>query len=166
MAVYVLDTNLFIQAHKAIYPLDVFTSFWDTLKELAEQDHIISIDKVKDEIDEIEDGLKSWIETNLPDRFFKETSTPEIIDKYSQLPHWAESRADHYQRAAIDEFLEFKKADAWLVAYCLETGDTLVTQEVSNPERKNKIPLPEVCIAHGVEYCDMMEMLRNLHIQL
>ncbi|MEX0771303.1 MAG: DUF4411 family protein, partial [Balneolaceae bacterium] len=36
MPVYVLDTNIFIQAHRVTYPLDVATSFWNALKKLAE----------------------------------------------------------------------------------------------------------------------------------
>lgn len=37
MPLYVLDTNVFIEAHRDTYPLDVATSFWNTLKKLAEE---------------------------------------------------------------------------------------------------------------------------------
>lgn len=165
MPVYVLDTNLFIQAHRVSYPLDVVTSFWKKINVLAEREQIISVDKVKDEIDRNEDELKRWIDANLPPHFFKETKSEDIIEKYAHLAPWAESKADHYQRGAIDEFLEFKNADAWLVAYCMVTGDMLVTQEVSNPDQKNKIPLPQVCIEFNVQYCNMIEMFRNIQEQ-
>jgi len=36
MKQYILDTNFFVQAHRAHYPFDVFPSFWSKIKELAE----------------------------------------------------------------------------------------------------------------------------------
>jgi hypothetical protein len=44
MAVYVLDSNFFIQAHRATYPLDIATGFWNKVKHLAESGSLISID--------------------------------------------------------------------------------------------------------------------------
>lgn len=162
MPLYVLDTNVFIQAHRSNYPLDVATSFWNTIKQLAADGHIISIDKVKDEMDRNEDELTAWVDANLPEEFFKNTNDQSIVDEYGLMAPWAESRSDHYQRGAIDEFLAFERADAWLVAYCKSTGDTLITQEVSNPRQKNKIPIPEPCNYYGIRYLNMIEMFREL----
>lgn len=47
MGIYVIDSNFFIQAHRANYPLDIAFSFWNKVKQLAEDGKIISIDKVK-----------------------------------------------------------------------------------------------------------------------
>ncbi len=47
MSVYVVDSNFFIQAHRATYPLDIAFSFWKKVKQLAEEGKIISIDKIK-----------------------------------------------------------------------------------------------------------------------
>lgn len=165
MPLYVLDTNVFIQAHRDTYPLDVATSYWNTVKNLAEEGKIISIDKVKAEIDRNEDELKEWVEANLPDDFFKSTEEEEILNNYGLMAPWAESKSDHYQRGAIDEFLEFENADAWLVAWCKATGDTLVTQEVSKPGQKNRLPIPQVCQHFNVPYCNMIEMFRSLRVQ-
>lgn len=142
MPLYVLDSNIFIQAHRVSYPLDIVTSFWNTLKRLAEEEKIISIDKVRDEIYNNEDALKEWIDTNLPERFFRTTEDQAILDEYRLMVPWAESKSDHYQRGAINEFLDFNNADTWLIAYCKSTGATLVTQEVSNPRQKNRVPIP------------------------
>jgi len=165
MPLYVLDTNVFIEAHRDSYPLDVATSFWNTLKKLAEEEKIISIDKVKAEIDRNEDELNKWIEAHLPEDFFKNTEEGKLLNNYGLMAPWAESRSDHYQRGAIDEFLEFDNADAWLVAWCKATGDILVTQEVSNPQQKRRIPLPEPCNALDVKYCNMIDMFRALQVQ-
>src|SRR5690625_4014995 len=165
MPLYVLDTNVFIQAHRSAYPLDVATSFWETIKHLADEVKIISIDKVKDEITKNEDELTLWIDSNLPEDFFKSTDRQEVIDEYALIAPWAESRSDHYQRGAIDEFLQFNNADAWLIAYCKQSGDTLVTQEISNPYQKRRVPIPEPCSNFDVNYCNMITMFRALGVK-
>ncbi len=58
MNVFLVDANFFIQAHRAIYPLDVATSFWKKVKYIADNGTIISLDKVKNEIYRNEDDLK------------------------------------------------------------------------------------------------------------
>jgi hypothetical protein len=50
MVVYILDSNFFIEAHRVSYPVDVAYSFWNKVKQLAENGTIISIDKVRNEI--------------------------------------------------------------------------------------------------------------------
>ena len=165
MPLYVLDTNVFIQAHRDSYPLDVAISFWNTIKQLAAEGKIISIDKVKDEIEENEDKLKEWIEAHLPEDFFKSTGEQDILNNYGLMAPWAESKSNHYQRGAIDEFLEFDNADAWLIAYCKATADTLVTQEASKPGQKNRIPIPQVCQDFNVPYCNMIELFRELQVK-
>lgn len=47
MAKYLLDSNIFIQAHRMYYPFDVVPSFWNKILELSNKGIIISIDKVK-----------------------------------------------------------------------------------------------------------------------
>ncbi len=55
-----LLSNFFIEAHRATYPLDVAHSFWNKVKQLADDGKIVSIDKVKSEIyDDHEDALKN-----------------------------------------------------------------------------------------------------------
>ena len=139
MGVYVVDSNFFIQAHRANYPLDIATSFWNKVKQLAEQGKIISVDKVKKEIYDHQDELKQWCEDNLPEDFFKDTQ--EVIADYGQVVVWANSRSAHYSATALAEFLDADEADAWLVAYAHadKANRIIVTHEKSQPDRKNKI---------------------------
>jgi hypothetical protein len=162
MSVYVLDSNFFIQAHRASYPLDIATSFWAKVSQLANSGKIISIDKVQDEIYQNEDDLKAWCVSNLPNNFFKDTSG--VITQYSTIASWANSKSSHYLPRALGEFLNAQRADAWLLAYVLEnlSHKTLVTYEVSDPNSKRSIKIPDVCIAKGIEYCNTIDMLRQL----
>ena len=164
MGVYVIDSNFFIQAHRDTYPLDVAFSFWNKVKQLADEGKIISIDKVKDEIYDKNDALEAWCIENLPEGFFKDTSG--IMNEYIQVTGWAVSKASHYLPAAINEFLAFDEADAFIISYVLadKFNRTLVTQEVSEPNRKSKIKIPEPCNALSIRYIKVMEMFRELGV--
>jgi hypothetical protein len=162
MPVYVLDSNFFIQAHRFHYPIDVAAGFWNKVRQLAHEGRVISIDKVKRELYDKNDALEEWCRGNLPDDFFKDTSV--VMASYSQVSAWAVSRSGHYLPNALNEFLDAEEADAFLVAYCLAdpTSKFVVTQEVSEPNRQNKIKIPEACIALNVPYVNTIQMFRQL----
>ncbi len=162
MAVFVVDSNFFIEAHRITYPLDIAIGFWNKVKQLANSGAIISIDKVKKELYDQNDELEAWCRANLPDDFFK--STAEVMAEYGIVTTWAISRSKHYLPYALNVFLDADEADAFLVAFCLadSAGRTVVTQEVSEPNRKSKIKIPDACIALNVNYVNTLEMFRQL----
>ena len=162
MEVFVLDSNFFIQAHRVSYPLDIAFSFWKKVKQLAGQEKIISIDKVKNELYDKNDKLEYWCRGNLPENFFKDTS--HIMREYGQVSAWAISKNHHYLPNALNVFLDADEADAFLVAYDLadKTNRIVVTHEISNPNQKNKIKIPEPCNALGISFCNTIGMFRRL----
>ncbi len=162
MPVYVLDSNFFIQAHRFHYPIDVASGFWNKVQQLANAGTIISIDKVKGELYDKNDALEAWCRANLPRDFFK--STAEVVTEYGRVTAWAVSRVDHYLPMALNEFLSADEADAFVVAYCLAdpSNRIVVTQEISQPNRKNKVKIPDVCIAMHVSYVNTINMFRQL----
>lgn len=162
MSVYVLDSNFFIQAHRIHYPIDVAAGFWNKVRQLAEVGRIISIDKVRKELYDKNDILEDWCRKNLPEDFFKDTSI--VMDAYTRVIAWAMSRSGHYLTNALNEFLNADEADAFLVAYCLadNTNRFVVTQELSEPNRQNKVKIPDACIALNVSYVNTIEMFRQL----
>ena len=162
MSVYVVDSNFFIQAHRLNYPLDVASSFWSKVKQLANDGKIISIDKVKQEIYQNEDDLKQWCVSNLPLDFFKDTAP--IMFEYGQVAAWAASQNHHYLPNALAEFLHADEADAYIVAYVLSdtTARVVVTQEISEPNRRNKVKIPEACNALNVQFLNVIKMFRKL----
>lgn len=161
MQVYVVDTNFFIQAHRVHYPMDVFPGFWKKVKELADRGILVSIDRVKKEIEKNEDDLKVWVNEQLATDFFKSIET---LDDYRRVIAWANRRRDHYLTRAIEEFSDYESADAFLIAYCLRDVDNriLVTQEVSDAKRKNKIKIPDVCNEFNIRYVNTVQMFRAL----
>lgn len=159
---FIVDSNFFIQAHRSIYPLDVVPSFWLKIKSLASVGIIISIDKVRLEIFDNsahQDELKDWCQSNLPDDFFK--STDAVLNDYISIVNWVTSSS--YMDRAKQEFLETDLADPWLVAFAMNNVWTIVTYEKSEPNRKNKIKIPEVCQRSNVRNINTIEMLRELN---
>ena len=163
MAVYILDSNFFIEAHRVSYPLDIAFSFWNKVMGLAAEGKIISIDKVKNELFGKNDPLENWCREKLPSGFFKDKSS--VITAYQQVANWAYSRRDHYNQAAIDQFLDADKADAFIVAFALfdSSERVVVTHEISNPNQRSKIKIPDAGHALGVRVIRVMDMFRELN---
>ncbi len=162
MQVFLVDSNFFIQAHRATYPLDIATGFWNKIKEIANSGIIFSIDKVRNELYNKNDELEYWCKANLPENFFKDSSNK--INEYTQISNWAISKADHYMPNAINEFLDADEADAFIIAYALSDKEkiTIVTQEISQPGRKSKIKIPEPCKDFEIKYLNTIDMFRQL----
>lgn len=160
---FVLDSNFFIQAHRMYYPLDVVRNFWVKITDLANRGLIVSIDKVRDEILLNKDDLSEWCENNLPKEFFKNTSV--LIREYAIISNWAHSRSSHYNPAALNEFLDSNEADAWLIAYALANHCKIVTHETSEPNRKTKVKIPDVCLPFGISCVNTIDMFRLLNEQ-
>jgi hypothetical protein len=158
---FLLDSNVFIQAHRMYYPFDVFPSFWDKLIELSNNGKIFSIDKVKKELcdNPNEDDLSIWCNQTINSTFFCDSSAS--IDKYMLIAKWTNEHK-LFQQNAKDEFLATDLADPWLIAYALKNDCIIVTNETSQPNRKNKIKIPEPCDEFGVQYMSPIQMLRDL----
>ena len=164
MAVCLVDSNFLIQAHRATYPMDVVPGFWSTVKRLADNGDIISIDKVKKEIYSQNDTLTNWCKANLADTFYHDTAS--VMTEYGMVSNWAISKSSHYLSNAINEFLSADEADAYLVAYALAdaTNRTIITHERSEPNGKKKIKIPEACDELGVSYLNTIDMFRSLGV--
>lgn len=162
MAVYVVDSNFFIEAHRTTYPLDIATGFWNKVKELAHSGKVVSIDKVKKELYDKNDALEAWCRANLPQNFFK--STAEVMPQYAQVVNWGPTRRPEYLPQALNEFLDADEADAFLVAYALaDVSDRiLVTQEIGSSVKINKVKIPDACDALNVRYMKTLEMFRDM----
>jgi len=164
--IYLIDSNTFMTAARNFYSFDFGEKFWDFLIQEARNGNLASIDKVLKEINKGGDKLAKWANEKFLN-FFLNTEDDQVIQKYAELMQWAEKQSNHYTRNAIDEFMKEDNADPWLIAYSLAKKNiTLVTFEKENKGRKNKIPIPNVCLYFKIEYCDLYQMLKELKFQL
>ena len=174
---YVLDTNVFIDAANAYYAFDLAPGYWDFLVQLFDSHHAVSIKSVYDEIDSAsedeidsasedeidsasdDDPLKVWAKLNR--KHFVDLD-PHVVGCYQRVMRWA--REQNYTASAISEFQSV--ADSWIVAYALANNWVVVTHEKSAPKSKNRIKIPDACVALGVECLNPFMMLRDRGMSL
>lgn len=154
------DTNIFVESKKNL-PMDVWPTFWTKMIELINSGNIYSIDKVKEEIDRGGDELTDWLHNNAPRGFFL-TQDIAVMTKLAETIAWAQNSTVHFSQAAIFDYINV--ADSYLVATAAARRMVLVTYEKSNPQRRNRVMIPDACNAIGVRTCDLNTALRELGI--
>ena len=158
---YVLDTNVFIDAANTYYAFDLTPGYWDFIVGLFDSQCAVSVRPVYDElvcVDD-EDPLKAWAKRNS-----KHFVVPDarVVASYQQVMTWAQRQS--YKPSAIKKFQSV--ADSWIVAYALANNWVVVTHEKSAPKSKNRIKIPDACVALGVECLNPFMMLRDRGMSL
>lgn len=155
---YLLDSNVFIEAKNRYYAFDLVPGFWEWLDSASDAGVIGSIDQVRHELTRGTDDLSKWA-SGRPDVF--RPADELVVKKLAELSVWANGAG--YTSAAVSEFLSV--ADYYLVAHAAAYGDTVVTHEQPQAAAKKRILIPNACIAMGVKYCDTFTMLRSGSVQ-
>lgn len=156
--VYVLDSNVFIEAARRYYAFDLVSDFWEGLIWHADEGRILSIDRVKKELKKGQDELWNWARDCFS-HAFTSADDADVIAAYTAIMIWAQNE-EQFSEAAKASFA--KGADAWLVAYAKAKGCVVVTQERPERDAKNRIKIPNVCQAFEVPFIDTFGMLRKL----
>ncbi len=157
---YLFDTNIFVESKKNL-PMDIWPTFWTRMDELINSGSIHSIDKVKEEIDKGKDELTNWIHDKAPRGFFL-TQDSVVLDKLAETIDWARNTPIQFTPSAISDYA--KAADSFLVATAAARNMVTVTYEKSNPQRRNRVMIPDACDAMGVRCCDLNTALRELGV--
>lgn len=158
---YLLDANVFIEAHRRYYAFDICPGFWNCMLYHSQESVIYSIDKVRDEL-KTGDKLEQWIKDNVSKSMFNSTSDVAVMENFSQMMQYVQN-STQYNPEAKAEFAQV--ADGWLIAYAKEHGHILVTHEALNLTIKRKVPMPNLCEYFKVPYVDTFKMLRDLNAQ-
>src|SRR5829696_9220324 len=90
---YVLDANVFIQAHQTYYAFDICPGFWLALPRQHEAKRVFSIDKIKAELLALSDPLSEWVKEKAPDTFFKGTADKAVTDAFRDMVNWVQSES-------------------------------------------------------------------------
>ena len=161
--IYLLDANVFIEAANRYYAFDLVGSFWKELVNKAEEGRIESIDKVKSEINDKEDQLQEWADSDfLP--WFMATGQADVLTTYGKIMRWTDDGV--FSDKAKKDFADQSKADAWIVAYAMAKRRVVVTHEQYEPNAKRRVLIPNVCHMFGIRYLNTFQMLRELNITL
>lgn len=159
---YVLDANIFIQPYNTFYALDLAPGYWKKIGELISNEEICSVKPILKEILAGDDDLAGWVKGNILTGF-RDSSDADTVRIYREIISWAMG-PNEFKPSAKSGFAEV--ADPWLIAYAKSKGFEVVTMEVPNPKRKNKIQIPEVCSLFDVKYHNLYQFMRKKGITL
>jgi Domain of unknown function (DUF4411) len=159
--VFVLDANVFIQAHRRYYAFDLAPKFWTGLVQHAEGGQVESIDRVKSELEKGKDELAAWAGGDFASAFAS-TDEESVIRAYGNIMNWV-SQQGQFSDAAKAEFAQ--GADGWLVAYAQAKGHVVVTHEVLDLNVRKRVPIPNICQALRVAWVDTFAMMRELGLR-
>ena len=154
---YVLDADVFIQAHRMHYAFDICPGFWNALDRQFRIGSVCSIDRVKEELVGEGDELADWVSNTIPTTFFKGTADQHVVNAFGEMAQWAHGQ-EQFTDAAKTAFLD--GVDGWLVAYAYANNLSVVTHEAFAPHVKKNVKIPNVCVEFDVPYCNTFEMLR------
>lgn len=157
--IFLLDTNVFLEAYKRYYAMDLCPGFWECLEHYCQEGRLLSIDRVRDEISE-GDRLDAWIK-QAPTDLFASTANEEVAWAFGDMVRWVQSNGQ-FRQDAKDEFA--RSADGWLVAYAAVHEYIVVTHEGPHPDAHRRVPIPNICHQYDVPYENPFEMLRELGV--
>jgi hypothetical protein len=159
---YLLDANVFIQAHKTYFGFDICPGFWLALERQNEAKRIFSIDKIRDELLALDDQLSEWVKNRAPETLFKKTADKAVSAAFREMVNWVQNETQFTAQAKV-EFASV--ADGWVIAYAKANDLVVVTHEELAQGARKKVPIPNVCLEFEVDYCNTFEMLRDLKVQ-
>ncbi|MCS6997455.1 MAG: DUF4411 family protein [Casimicrobiaceae bacterium] len=157
---FLLDTNVFIEAYRRYYALDLCPGFWECLTHYCKEPRLLSIDRVRNEIKE-GDALHAWVR-RAPKSLFVSTNDSAVAKRYAEVMTWVQQSTQFLPEAKA---AFARGADGWLIAYAAEHGYAVVTHEAFDPGIKRKVPIPNICQQLGVRHVDTFDMLRNLEVR-
>ena len=149
--IYLIDSNVLMEANRRYYSLDFAPAFWNFLIKTAKEGKILSIDRVYDEILKGQDNLADWTENNFSFAFTDTKNDENILGFYGELMQWA-VKQDQFTQVAKDEFARVENADSWIISFAKINGYVVVTQEVLDINIKKKIPIPNVCAEFDIKF--------------
>lgn len=160
---YLLDADTFIRAHRQHYRFAFCPAYWHALLQKHDSGNVASIVQVRKELLRGHDHLSDWVKSKLPDSFFKGTEDSKVIQVYASIAKWVVS----LNRLTPEAQAHFAgSADGWLIAYASVNGYVLCSNEVSAPESRSDIKLPDIASQFGVALVNSSDMLEQLAIRM
>lgn len=159
---FLLDSNVLINASRTYYAPDIAPTFWEWLEAQHTAGAIASIARVKKEIDDGREGhLRTWA-ASLP-RTFWIAPDDQTGPSASRHTAWVMHPDRLYSAAAREEFLGI--ADYLLVAQAHALGAEVVTFELPAPNSRRRIRILDACNAIRVPYREPFGIYRRLGLR-
>jgi hypothetical protein len=153
---YLLGSDVFIQAKNRHYAFDIVPAWWDWLARTHQEGKVLTVDACRNEVLAGADELADWMRSQ-PSSFPLQPQ-PGDQPSLTRVSQWAVG-APQYRQGAASQFLT--AGDYFLVSQALSLGYTVVTHEEPAPLGKNRIKIPDACDAVGVRWIAPWRMLRD-----
>lgn len=153
---YLLDSNVLIDANRDYYPLERVPEYWDWLLYIASSMRAKIPTEIYEELKEGNDALKDWVVDYQEDIVLVETVSEESVSYVLD---------EGYANDLNDEEIEKIGMDPFLIAYAMEDIENrcVVTTEASKPKKKRaNRHMPDVCGYLNVKSCDTFGFLREM----
>ena len=121
---YLLDSNVFIEAHRRYYGIDFVPGFWDWLRQGHAAGKLASIEKIRQELEAgaQDDPLRDWAKNH---KMVFLAIDGAVQASFQRLSSWVMDTRHGYTSAAIATFMG--SGDYQLIAYAHAYGHVVVT---------------------------------------
>ena len=150
---YIIDTCSLTTLQR-VYPVDVFPGAWALMDKLADAGVVGSIEEVFEELKSQDDGLSKWAKQH------KTMFLP--LDENIQI-HASKILSTHTN--LIDLKKRKSGADPFVIAAAITTSSAVVTEEKPSGGPQ-KVKIPDVCKAYGIQCVTLLAMLRAEGLKL
>lgn len=154
---YLFDANVFIEAKNRYYAFDICPGFWDWMDHVAKAD-AGSVVPICDELRKGTDELAKWANARRQMPWFLKVDDAETQKALQSIVNYVNGAP--YKSEAKAKFLS--GADPWLIAKAQVIGAKVVTHELSSPDVKNRVPIPDICNQFGVQSMPPYDALRSM----
>lgn len=155
---YLLDSNIFIEAQNRYYASDICPGFWAWLDDANARGLIASIGGVHDELTGRDDELARWIGARRDTGWFLDVADGPTQAAFAEVVLHVEG-VPRYTRPNKDLFLS--GADPWLIAKARTMGCSIATHETYSDESR-RVKIPNVCRNFGINSHNTFDVLRHL----
>lgn len=152
---YLLDSDVFIQAKNRHYGFDIVPAWWDWLEQEHQNGRVFTVETCRDEVIAGGDELADWMAAQ-PATFSIKSGAGDQAS-LRRVAQWA-AGGTQYRQGAISKFLA--AGDYFLVSQALSLGYTVVTHEEPAPLAEKRIKIPDACNAVAVPWMSPWRMLR------
>lgn len=146
---YSVDTSALMDGWVRYYPKDVFPRIWDAIDELIDQEILIASSEVLRELEKQEDDLTAWALDRkhmfVPIDDDIQVAVTEILRDFPRL---------------VDTRRDRSSGDPWVIALARVRNCSVLTGERSTTQL-DKPNIPDVCVALGIRYVNMLQLFRD-----
>ena len=153
---FIIDSNILIEAKNFHFPLAPTHPFWDWLVMLGKKGEIKIPEEVYKELEAGNDNLPEWLQRHKSLFFLSKNNA------YSELPSVLESYTALYGSEISETELEVMKADPWVIAHAKALGGGVICNERIKAKvlkSVKEVKVPSVCKMLNIECLSLAQFL-------